>query len=201
MNVCLTVSLRQAVMAKDIAAARSAILTELRDDRMRDQPIALGLADLVSKELPGFYEPDNGLYSSPGDSPMTEDLWMKARSAMMLNFSRERLCFIETIVRSFEPSRPMKSSYPKKTVTVHGRCKSIGRIVWMLLIVVGAAATASIVSASKKRQAPSDTADSINVQHQIDSTRYSNEHSCMTNSRATASTNDIRLTSSAKDDK
>ena len=99
MKVNLPENLKRAVMSKDIAAARSAILTEVRNDRTREEPRALELADLMSKELPGFYEPDNGFCSSLGDLDISDELWTKARSAMMLNFSRERLCFIETIVR------------------------------------------------------------------------------------------------------
>lgn len=118
MKVSLTENLQKAVMSKDIAAARSAILTEVRNDRTREEPQALRLADLVSKELPGLFEPDNGFCSSLSDSAVTNELWTSARSAMMLNFSRERLCFIETIVRELHANvnKPHPSSDARRPV-------------------------------------------------------------------------------------
>ena len=112
MKVSLTENLQKAVMSKDIAAARSAILTEVRNDRTREEPQALRLADLVSKELPGLFEPDNGFCSSLSDSAVTNELWTSARSAMMLNFSRERLCLIETIVRELRAKDNKPHSSP-----------------------------------------------------------------------------------------
>ena len=121
MKVNLPENLKKAVKSKDLAAARSAILTEVRNDRMREEPRALRLADLASKELPGLYEPDNGFCSSLGDLDVSDDLWTKARSAMMLNFSRERLCFIEKIVRRLSSNGDNGHPIPvkKPTDTVH----------------------------------------------------------------------------------
>lgn len=155
MKVCLTDSLKRAVDAKSIAAARSAILTELRDDRTREVSMALTLADLVSKELPGLYEPDNGLYSSPSDSLVTEDLWTKARSAMMLNFSRERLCFIETIVGTLRQS-------PPKDPFRRGKLRT--SIVWLSLIVIGIIVLISTLVIYRKGQGSLPPVDSGNNQ-------------------------------------
>ena len=133
-------------MSKDIATVRSAILTEVRNDRTREDPRALRLADLASKELPGLYEPDNGFCSSPGDLDVSDDLWTKARTAMMLNFSRERLCFIETIARELHtngnkphfPSDARRQVATKKTKSkkfvARGICLCVGIVVVCLVV-------------------------------------------------------------------
>ncbi len=150
MKVDLTENLKRAVMLKDIAAARSAILTEIRNDRTREDPRALRLADLVSKELPGLYEPDNGSCSSLGDLDISYDLWTKARSAMMFNFSRERLSFIETIVR--ELSSRVNNGYPipvNKSPEVFQKVKSSTCIVLVCFLVAAIITTGLVLAVLK----------------------------------------------------
>ena len=158
MKVELTESLKKAVMSKDIAAVRSAVLTEVRNDRTREEPQALRLADLVSKELPGLYEPDNGFCSSLSDSGITDELWTSARSAMMLNFSRERLCFIEKIVRELcsKDQNDGDAHLPVRPSVLTSKIKSMKYAILLACISVGiAAACVALVVLMNKGKSPS----------------------------------------------
>ena len=158
MRATLSDKLKQAVARKDIAAARSAILTEVRNDRTRDEPRALMLADLVSKELPGLYEPDNGVCSGQDDMAVSDELWVKARSAMMLNFSRERLCFIETIVRELcsKNQKDGDAHLPVRPSVPISKIKSMKYAILLACISVGiAAACVALAVLMNKGKSPS----------------------------------------------
>ena len=150
MKVNLPENLKKAVKSKDLAAARSAILTEVRNDRMREEPRALRLADLASKELPRLYEPDNGFCSSLGDLDVSDDLWTKARSAMMLNFSRERLCFIEKIVRRLSSNGDNGQPIPvNKSPKGFQKVKSMTCVVLACLLAAGIITTGLVIAVLK----------------------------------------------------
>lgn len=136
MDVLLTDSLKRAVEARDVAAARSAILTEIRNDRTREFPSALKLADAVSKLLPGFYEADNGVCAGIGDLGILEDSWVKARSAMMLNFSRERLCVIDKQARELHASRKEDRPAQQKKTPVETLRRYRGKSTFLLISII-----------------------------------------------------------------
>lgn len=200
MKVVLTESLKKAVMSKDIAAVRSAILTEVRNDRMREDPRALRLADLASKELPGLYEPDNGFCSSPGDLDISDDLWTKARAAMMLNFSRERLCFIETIVRGLHTSgnKPPSPSDARRPVATE-KTKSRKFVALCTSLCVGIIVICLVVAGLKNRKNLQSADGIVNGQVKACPVESHAQCQCTTDSLSVHSTNTTCRANNGKD--
>ena len=198
MEVDLTENLKHAVMLKDIAAARSAILTEIRNDRTREEPRALRLADLVSKELPGFYELDNGFCSSLSDLDISDELWTKARSAMMLNFSRERLCFIEEIVRALCSKKTNVLPLEEKPSDASQKAKSGTRIFFCACLVVGVVTTCLVLAILRsKKHSPSPVGTIVKSRP----TERLNECLCPTNHPTVDSTNTTYRINNGKDNR
>ena len=200
MKVDLPENLKRAVISKDIAAVRSAILTEVRNDWMREAPRALRLADLASKELPGLYEPDNGFCSSPGDLDISDDLWTEARAAMMLNFSRERLCFIETIVRELHPNgnKPHFPSDARGPVATE-KTKSRKFVALGISLCVGIIVICLVVAGLKNWKNPQSADGIVNGQVNASPVESHAQCQCTTNSFSVHSTNTTCRANNGKD--
>jgi hypothetical protein len=109
--------LKQAIEKHDIIKARAAIITYVDNDATNEQHIGLKIADEISKLFQdknmSFYEEDDGRLNCSLPNISTSELWNKAKAALSLNFSREKIVFATQIAHELR-MRGETGFLPKK---------------------------------------------------------------------------------------
>lgn len=107
--------LKDAIDANDISAARAAIITHADSDFFNKTANALEIADrandLLKAQGKNLYVPDNGILDL-SCIVWDECVWNRAKAALRINFSREKLEFATKLISLRNASIP-KNSRPK----------------------------------------------------------------------------------------
>lgn len=105
----------QAVESGDVSAARAAIITHADSDYFAGTATALLIADHASEFLKAkgvtLFMPDDGSIALTVGQ-WDEEVWNRAKAALRLNFSREKLDYITKLVRQHKTARTSVSGTP-----------------------------------------------------------------------------------------
>jgi len=105
--------LQAAIDAGDVSAARAAIITHADSDFFDGTANALEIADKVNDLLKekgiSLYMQDSGSISF-SQTRWDESVWNRAKAALRVNFSREKILYITQLVKQHIPISPKKTT-------------------------------------------------------------------------------------------
>lgn len=119
--------LANAVASGSVSDARAAIITHADSDYFDGTANALSIADKASELLKSkgidLFVPDNGSISFSGEV-WNESDWNRAKAALRLNFSREKLQYVTKLVGKHRRPQPTSTvsptNYPQRGSTISG---------------------------------------------------------------------------------